>query len=140
MNTIISSIFEFNRRIVKIGDRELKPLDRQEALWLSKALKEEADELLGAMMDGIPLTANQDPKEVLTEQVDACIDAAIFAIGGLARLGLTSLEAELCIMSVMDANFEKKAGVKPGREGAPDAVKPEGWVGPEARIKEILRG
>jgi predicted HAD superfamily Cof-like phosphohydrolase len=70
--------------------------------------------------------------------VDACGDAIIFAIGGMARMGLTPLDIDRVLHAIMDANFEKKAGVKPGREGAPDAVKPEGWVGPEERIKVIL--
>lgn len=114
----------------------LRPMPQEEARWLSLALKEEADELTDASWGAEKF----DEQATVVDQVDACLDAAIFAIGGLARMGLTREQAEACFHAIMDANFEKKAGVKPGREGAKDAVKPEGWVGPEARIKEIIYG
>ena len=78
----------------------------------------------------------------MVDQVDALVDTVIFALGGLARLGLTEEQAEACFNAVMDANFEKKRGTKESRavEGVADAIKPEGWVGPEQRIKAILTG
>lgn len=124
-------VSRFNRDVVKIGERSLYFLGAPEAKWLATALREEADELLQA-------SGSDDLEERFIGQVDACIDAAIFAIGGLSRLGLSPQQAKACFEAVMAANFEKKSGVKAGREGAPDAVKPEGWVGPEDRIKEIL--
>lgn len=140
MNTLINSVFKFNRQVVGIGDRPLHHLSNSETSWLSGALKEEAEELGQALVEVVTPDGDPEPREALIGQVDACIDAAIFALGGLARLGLTEEQAEACFLAVMAANFEKKAGVKPGRTGAPDAVKPEGWIGPEARIKEILNG
>ncbi len=135
-NNIIESVFRFNRDVVKIGDRLMHPLTPDESRWLKSAIQEEGEELLGAFYS---LTVeNPTLKDVLVDQIDACVDAAIFAIGGLARMGLTEQQAEACFLAVMAANFEKKAGVKPGRQGAPDAVKPEGWIGPEARIRSIL--
>ena len=95
-------------------------------------MREEADELQQAgEIVGPPL-------ERLVGQVDACVDAAIFAIGGLARLGLTEVQARACFNAVMDANFQKVAGIKAGRTGAKDATKPEDWTGPETKIVEIL--
>lgn len=135
--SIVERVFDFNEQVVGVDPPGIRPLDPAEAGWLSSALKEEADELTDASYGG------DDPsgeEEMVVDQIDACLDAAIFAIGGLARMGLTREQAEACFHAIMDANFEKKAGVKPGREGAKDAVKPEGWVGPEARIKEIIYG
>jgi predicted HAD superfamily Cof-like phosphohydrolase len=126
MLELINRIQIFNHVVIGIGNRAKAALPEAEAKWLSGALKEEADELLDA--------------KTLVDQVDACGDAVVFAIGGMIRMGLTPRQILRCINAIMDANFEKKAGVKPGREGAPDAVKPEGWVGPEQRIKEILHG
>lgn len=124
-SNLIQRITTFNYTVVNIGERaHCQGLASKEAEWLKTALCEEAQELVDA------------PSVV--EQADACGDAIIFAIGGLVRMGLMPLEIDKVLHSIMDANFEKKAGVKPGREGAPDAVKPEGWVGPEARIKGIL--
>lgn len=103
-----------------------------EANWLRQALEEEAKELIESY------TSCSDQTEKLVAQVDACVDAAVFAIGGLVRLGLTPRQITDVFHAVMDANFTKRAGAVAGREGAPDAAKPEGWVGPEERIKEIL--
>ena len=134
--SIVERVFDFNEQVVGVDTPCIRPLAPAEAGWLSSALKEEADELTDASW-GDDLFGAQ---EAVVDQVDACLDAAIFAIGGLARIGLTREQAEACFHAIMDANFEKKAGVKEGREGAKDAIKPEGWVGPEARIGEIIYG
>jgi predicted HAD superfamily Cof-like phosphohydrolase len=123
-SNLIQRITTFNHTVVMIGERPKAMLQSDEANWLRKALNEEATELLDAT--------------TRVDQVDACADAVIFAIGGMVRMGLTPIEIDRVLHAIMDANFEKKAGVKPGREGAPDAVKPEGWVGPEDRIREII--
>ena len=119
-------VFQFNREIVGIGSRQLKAFSEPEKKWMVGVLREEAAEL--------------ESSEDLVDQVDALVDSIIFAVGGLSRLGLTSVEAYQCFSAVMAANFEKKAGSKAGRvvEGVADAVKPTGWVGPEERIKSIL--
>jgi predicted HAD superfamily Cof-like phosphohydrolase len=102
------------------------PLDDQSKIWLSKALREEVQELQDAV--------------TTADEVDALVDLVIFALGGLYRMGLSPDQARECFTAVMEANFEKKAGVKPGREvsGVADAVKPDGWVPPEERIEQIL--
>lgn len=123
---MFSLVYKFNKEVVQIGDRELRKLSAKEKQWLVGALKEEADELSLAVE--------------MEDQVDALVDSIIFAIGGLARLGLTEQQAQECFAAVMAANFEKKAGVKATRavDGVADAIKPQGWVGPEQRIQEIL--
>jgi len=119
-------VFSFNKEVVGIGDRQLKAFSESEKQWMVGVLQEEATEL-----------AESDN---LVDQVDALIDSIVFAVGGLSRLGLTSVEAHRCFAAVMAANFEKKAGAKAGRvvEGVADAIKPTGWVGPEERIRSIL--
>lgn len=125
---MITRVFDFNAQVVGIQPRLLGTItpEHPEIGWLVGVLQEESQELAEA--------GN------LVEQVDALVDSIIFAVGGLYRLGLTDEQALKCFHAVMDANFEKKSGQKEGREveGVKDAVKPEGWKGPEARIKEIL--
>jgi predicted HAD superfamily Cof-like phosphohydrolase len=125
---MFNRVFEFNQHIVGINPRPTMALEPNEKKWLVGALHEEADELAAS--------------EAIEDQIDALVDSIIFSMGGLYRLGLTEAQAQACFHAVMDANFEKKAGQKAGRvvEGVKDAVKPEGWVGPEARIREILNG
>jgi predicted HAD superfamily Cof-like phosphohydrolase len=126
---MIKNVFEFNKTVVGIPERDLEPLGFEpgEKEWMVKALREEASEL--------------EESTDLINQVDALIDSIIFAIGGLYRLGLSKDQALGCFLAVMEANFKKKAGVKAGRaiEGVKDAIKPEGWESPEIRIHKILR-
>jgi len=123
---LIHSVFKFNKEVVNIERSRISRLEESELKWLVGVLKEEADELQEAL--------------TVVDQVDALIDSAIFAFGGLYRLGLSEEQARDCFMAVMAANFDKKSGQKTGRiyEGVSDAVKPQGWVGPEARIADIL--
>ncbi len=125
---MLTRVFDFNAKVVGVHPRLLGMItsEHPEIEWLVGVLQEEAQELAEAGS--------------LAEQVDALVDSIIFAMGGLYRLGLSEEQALKCFHAVMDANFEKKAGQKKGREveGVKDAVKPEGWKGPEARIQEIL--
>jgi predicted HAD superfamily Cof-like phosphohydrolase len=123
---MLRRVFDFNQNVLGIDSKLPFPMEPVEKKWLVGCINEEASELEEAY--------------TLVDQIDALVDTIIFAAGGLYRLGLSVEKAEACISAVMDANFEKKAGQKPGRiyEGVIDAVKPAGWVGPEARIQAIL--
>ncbi|HVJ72212.1 MAG TPA: hypothetical protein VM531_12020 [Sphingomicrobium sp.] len=123
---IIGRIFKFNREIIGIEPRDVGPIKGNEQAWLAGVLREEALEF--------------DTSSDVVEQADALVDSIVYAIGGFYRLGLKEEQVVACLNVVLDANFKKKAGQKSGRvyEGVVDAVKPEGWVGPEDRIKEIL--
>lgn len=125
---VIDRVFTFNELIVKIKKDRIQLLQGDELTWLMRVLAEETDELRVA--------------QTTTDQVDALIDLTIFALGGLYRLGLSNQQAIDCFNAVMDANMEKRAGQKVGRVigEVADAIKPEGWVGPEQRIAEILNG
>jgi hypothetical protein len=126
MPNMIPRVFEFNSQVVGIPIRALEALPSEEKRWLIGVLMEEAKELEEAAS--------------LPDMVDALIDSVVFAIGGLYRLGLTPDQAEACFHAVMDANFQKRSGQKPGRsfEGVADAVKPPGWKDPKFLINEIL--
>lgn len=126
MSEIIKTVYDFNHQVVGVSIDSPRMLDRDQKLWLQKALNEEAQELTDA--------------PTLEDQVDALIDSAIFALGGLCRLGITPEAAEACFHVVMDANFQKKAGQKKGRVvgKVKDAIKPEDWLGPEERIRTII--
>lgn len=132
---IVSRVFDFNYTVVGIqppNGRGPRVLERSEVHWLRAALVEEADEMAYGS-DEVGSFAD------LVSQVDACVDSAIFAIGGLCRMGLTEEQATQIFHIVMDANFKKKSGSVAHREGAADAQKPEGWVGPEGQIEEVLK-
>lgn len=120
-------VFDFNLNVLRLEVPE-KPqaLNKSQKEWLSSVLREEISEL--------------EVADTIVDEVDALLDLCVFAIGGLARAGLSKEQAEACFNAIMDANFKKKAGTVNRRavKGVVDAVKPEGWEPPEKAIKEIL--
>jgi predicted HAD superfamily Cof-like phosphohydrolase len=128
--TYAHAVVDFNQRVLKIDPRSLHPLAGGELHATMKAFQEEITEFQDAINSGDFLG-----------QIDAVVDLTYYAFGALYKMGLTGDQIQACCMAVHDANMEKKLGVVPKR-GNPlgDAVKPDGWVGPEERIAEILEG
>lgn len=123
---MIDNVFRFNRDVIGIRPRRQARLDGDEREWMLKALSEEVIEFEDAIN--------------IVDQVDALLDLVIFALGGLYRMGLTEEQARQCFEHIMMKNYQKKAGQKAERAtgDVADAVKPEGWVGPEAGLAKIL--
>lgn len=69
------------------------------------------------------------------EQYDAILDLIVFAVGTLEQMGLPLKSG---FDAVMDANMQKKAGIKDSRGIVDDLVKPDNWVGPEEKLQEIF--
>ena len=120
---MIKDIFKFNREIIGLEPR--KSISLVEFSWLVGALKEEVQEL--------------EEGATTEDEVDALLDLCYFAIGGLARMGLTEEQAQKCFDAVHAANMTKSRDVKSTRPlgtHAGDAVKPEAFIDP----KEVIRG
>jgi len=127
---MFKEVEEFNKTIIGI-DRPLRyRIDSTEIDFFKGLLQEEIKEFSDAWTE-----------EDFVGQVDALIDLIYFAAGGLVRLGVPSDKSEAIFAVVHSKNMSKKKGVK-DREttGDTDAIKPEGWVAPEALISEILQG
>jgi predicted HAD superfamily Cof-like phosphohydrolase len=126
---MILNVCGFNRMALGIEPREIGLLSEAELTYAKKADVEEMDEFEKAHREMDLIGA-----------VDAVLDKIYFSIGFLYRMGLTEQQIEDCFQAVHECNMRKKLGVqeKRGGEGVADAVKPEGWVGPEERIGEIL--
>lgn len=140
---MIKDIFEFNSQALGVKPRIMLGLSQADAKFLDKALMEEAAELNTASNGYEPRTGTRvNDHWKLVHQVDALIDAAYFAVGGLARAGLTKEQAQACFEAIHEANMRKKLGVNHNRGdlGTADAVKPDGWVSPERAIYKILFG
>lgn len=124
-------VVEFNEEILGIRNRKKGLLNESELRITEEALCEEVGELIQAHESGDYLGA-----------VDALIDNIYFAIGALHKLGVTPDEMRACFKVVHQCNMTKHFGRKDGRgDGlAADAIKPEGWSGPEEQLGEILNG
>jgi predicted HAD superfamily Cof-like phosphohydrolase len=126
---MIKEIGQFNQEVIgiDINENEIDRLKNSNRNWLITALDEEFCEF--------------ENSQSIVDDVDALLDLCYFAIGGLYRMGLTESQIRRCFMSIHNANMNKKAGVKEGREGfdgVTDANKPEDWIAPEKHIEEIL--
>ena len=83
-----------------------------------------------AMMD------NKDPLDDV-DRLDKACDAVVFAIGSMTKLGLDHHAITKALNIVNDAN-KAKLGMSRDAEGK--LLKPEGFVGPEVKLQEILDG
>ena len=127
---MINEIYDFNRTVLGFNEKQMVlPLDMPEEEWLIASLKEEVQEYEDAMN--------------LPEKVDALIDLAYFAIGGLVKLGLNEEQAQDCFDAVHRGNLTKKSGVntsRPNDGSIIDAIKDENFQDPTEAIKEIISG
>lgn len=155
---MIPQIFDFNRRALGVEPKDVPQLETAHAKFCVKAIREEAQELedehvVTPTWQGVlpaPIGTDlvwsdpqsEEARQQTVRSVDALVDAAYFAIGGLVRAGLSLEQALDCFAAIHECNMRKKLGVKANRGdmGVADAVKPTDWVGPEARIYEILFG
>lgn len=124
-------VVEFNQKILGIAPRKVGLQNANEFDLSMHQLQEEITEIIEAYL-------NQD----LVGVIDGLIDLDYFLKGVIYKHGLTPSLYENLFTQVHEANMDKKKGVKKGREGygdAADAIKPQGWVPPEDRIRKILR-
>lgn len=70
------------------------------------------------------------------DSLDKACDAVIFAVGSMAKLGLTPHEITQALNVVMQANNAKLKNVKYDNEGK--LVKGDNFEGPEKKLQEIL--
>lgn len=124
----VKAVVEFNQQVLGIEQRSPKCLEYKEFSITHKCLLEEVEELVAAHF-----------VSDLVGCVDALVDNMYFTIGALYKLGLTPEQIHECCMAVHQANITKKKGVNAKRDtGAADAVKGEGWVPPEERLRKII--
>ena len=84
------------------------------------------------------LIANTLPlKEPLAKEhiVDKYLDAIVFAVGALAKMGLTHQDITHLLNVVTDCNMKK---LPVGTDSEGKQLKPDDWVGPEERIYSYL--
>ena len=71
------------------------------------------------------------------DRLDKACDAVVFAIGSMTKLGLDHHAITKALNIVNDAN-KAKLGMSRDAEGK--LLKPEGFVGPEVKLQELLDG
>lgn len=69
------------------------------------------------------------------DRLDKAIDAIVFAVGSIAKLGLTPSQIREAISVVTKANLQK-LGMPKDEFGK--VIKPDNFVGPEVELQKIL--
>ena len=69
------------------------------------------------------------------DRLDKACDAIVFAVGSIAKLGLNPQQIHRAVNIVMDANLAKLSMPK---DEFGKLMKPEGFVGPEVKLQELL--
>jgi hypothetical protein len=114
----IDDVGQFIREVVQLPCPDVPTMmgpDRK--AWFLTAMGEEVQEFADA--------------ETVEDQIDACLDMAYFALGRVFELGAYDPQAHWD--EVQRANMAKRRGSLSKRPGSlgHDAVKPEGWRGPD---------
>lgn len=135
MSKQFKDVVEFNQDIIKLAPTEFLNLERVE--WFKNTINEELSEFEKANDDYIAAKrCNADAETLLGCQVDmmdAIIDLIYFAFGRLYEIGITEEDFDAMWNAVHESNMTKKRGNK-GRGSDDDAIKPEGWQGPEQKF------
>lgn len=69
------------------------------------------------------------------DRLDKACDAVVYAIGSMAKLGLNANQITRALNAVCDAN---KAKLKMPKDHLGKLTKPTDFIGPEAKLQEIL--
>ena len=150
MTKEFEDVIRFNKEV--IGLKPTETLNRERLSWFTNVINEELTEftaankkyveaLEAAEKTGIPIDEDH-VYEMKADMIDAILDLIYFAYGRLFEIG-TSVEDFECMWdAIQNANMAKKRGNK-GRGSNDDAIKPEGWVGPEEayiKFKKAQKG
>lgn len=103
---MIKDIGEFQKKVLGVDKKTVGELTASEFRFLSVALVEELEEWKTAVQSGN-----------IVDQVDALLDLAYFAVGGIFKLGLDHKKIEACFDHIHATNMSKVIGNKEGREG-----------------------
>ena len=123
----LQMVKEFNNEIINMPTVKFaQDLPTERVNWFGKVIREELDEFRDAYLvnDNVGM-------------LDALIDMTYFILGRVQECGFTEAQWDKCFAAVHEANMTKRKGNK-GRGSDIDAIKDADWVGPEARITEIL--
>ena len=126
---MFKEVQQFNKEVIGIDRQPGIIEDQKEVDWLIGSLLEEIQEYKDAQQNGDFVGC-----------LDAICDLIYFAAGAMTRMGIDASVSSEIFKSIHGCNMHKAKGKKKERIFAHDldATKPEGWVGPEDKICDIL--
>ena len=82
------------------------------------------------------LSLTSTPMEITdVERLDKHLDAIVYCLGSIFKLGLTPQQAIAALEIVAQANLQK---LSVGTDEHGKQLKPHNFIGPEAKLKELL--
>ena len=145
--TFVDTIFAFNKQAGLLD----KPYDDflESSFQIEEALEgfpmNTLAQVLGKTQDyanpkdisRLVLQYSQDFSADLSDvdRLDKACDAIVFAVGSIAKLGLTAAQASEAVSIVMEANMAKLTMPK---DSHGKLMKPADFVGPEAKLQALL--
>ena len=127
----IELVWEFNKKFgLPTGDKDQLIFDQLNQEFRLKFLREELDELVEAL--------DTDDR---VKAFDAMLDLAYVVFGTALFMGITPEMWNDGMLAIHRANMRKVRVTHPrqSKRGSNwDLRKPEGWVGPEDELQEIL--
>ena len=128
---MIDNVYEFNKKFgLSLGNEDIFLSDTEASQYRIKFLQEELDEFIDAM-------CNYDRVKMF----DALLDLCYVAYGTALFMGIDPMQWHAGMRVVHNCNMSKArvANTNESKRGSHfDCRKPEGWVGPETRLEEIL--
>lgn len=128
---MINQVLEFHQKFGLPAGPEDQLIGNPEAIrFRLKFLQEELDELSTALVNHDRIGA-----------FDALLDLVYVAHGTALFMGISPAQWQAGMDAVQAANMAKERAPHAGaskRGSAYDVIKPAGWVGPEARLAEVL--
>lgn len=135
MSKEFKNVTEFNREIINL--EQVEYLNQERLEWFKTTINEELGEFEKANKSYILAKEANEDEDILLEchvdMIDAIMDLIYFALGRLYEIGVDDDDFNAMWDAIHTANMTKKRGNK-GRGSDADAIKPEGWQGPEKRF------
>lgn len=140
MSKEFRDVVEFNQEIINLAPAEY--LSEERLNWFKTVINEELSEFEEANTKYVNATIAKLSEDILLElkadMIDAIMDLLYFAYGRLYEIGCTENDFNCMWNAIQTANMSKKRGNK-GRGSDDDAIKPEGWKGPEQTFIEYRK-
>lgn len=128
---MIDYVAEFHKKFdLPDGWTDVLAANREAQEYRIRFLAEELAELVEALADGDRVKA-----------FDALLDLAYVTYGTALFAGITPAQWQAGMKTVHECNMAKERALTAtaSKRGSTfDVIKPPGWTGPEARLKEIL--
>ena len=124
MNSMYKDVAQFHREVLGVGSLQIPHIGTDEFIM----------ERFKFMLEELEEYHNAAVREDIVGATDGLLDLIYVALGTLYYMDIPVQE---CWNAVQQANMKKVLGMTK-RGNAIDAMKPEGWVGPEGLIAATI--